>query len=363
MRRIAIWTTFCTLLLITGYSHAQSTPDTWPIVEHCVGNATKPPVDWHFNGTLLLGSSKGLHTYQQGWNTPRIQVFGSKVIGSASQLSPNAHWYATINGQRQQEQVVTAFSIDTITVYNTTSDEKYVVPWKNIYFASHRVDGHTLYWLDNQHFLYSKDDSELNEKWFTVNPFTQEVTDWDSQISPSQFMFVFSPDRKNAAYSNWGNLFWIFTNGDYEVKVPIIGIAGWSPDSSHLAAYTATSDPFAVDNLVIYDRVGKQVQTVFHFPANVNILRDSSQAWSTDGQYLLFASNNLYIADMGKKRVIDTCIPTNYLTVVWSPSSTQFAMVELYDRKRQVQIFDLDNWARYIVAYHSGSVIGWRTDD
>ncbi len=366
MHRILVWSTLWLLLITSQAVHTQSPTDAWPIVEHCVSNATKPPADWHFDGTLLLSSFSRLHTYQQGWDTPRIQVFYSFDIPSSGQLSPDGKWFATIEGKRERVQVVTAWKTSKITIHSTDSKKKYTIPWENIFFASHSLNGHKLYWLDNQHLLYSKDDKELNEKWFVINPFTQEVKPWQNKFKPSTFAVAFSSDRSKALHYEQWDEYWTLADDEHEIKIPILGNVAWSSDSSRFVAYTMKPDTRDVADIALFDSEGNLIDHIFHIPDANEVFWDvwtANQMWSPNDQYILFAADHLYLADMNQKTVIDTCISTRSLTIAWSPSSTQIAIIESYDPKREVQIFDLDRWARYIVAYHSGSVIGWRTDD
>ncbi|MBI1282376.1 MAG: hypothetical protein GC179_29890 [Anaerolineaceae bacterium] len=361
MRRIAIWVTCC-LLLITGYTHAQSSPDAWPIVEHCVGSATKPPDDWHFDGTLLLKGFRPLHIYRQDWETPHIRVFRLDDIPNNGQLSPDNHWYATVIGIRTDSYnfLAASWKTNAIVVYNTLTEEKYTVDWQNTFSALHRLDGHGLYWLDNQHLLYSKGGGDGSwEVWFVINPFTGEVESWQGEVSPSQSLFTLSPDERKVLY--WNASTWTLNNDGQEIELPLLNDAAWNSNSTRFVGITNGLNGREDKDLVTFDLQGKLVDHIFSFSLNHSIRLQ--RGWSPDNQYLLFASDHLYLADMTEKRVIDTCIPTRSPTVAWSPASHQFALIDRFDSKHKVQIFDLDRWARYVVAYHAGSVIGWRSDD
>jgi hypothetical protein len=128
-------------------------------------------------------------------------------------------------------------------------------------------------------------------------------------------------------------------------------------------------------NLILFDDEGNPLETIMQFPESGSIRTNietntPNLIWSPDGRYLAFVTTtfadpaiNLYIADMLEKRVYDTCIETSD-GLAWSPDSNLLAIMDFYDYKphRPVMVLDLDDWALYTVAYHEGSIIGWRED-
>jgi hypothetical protein len=69
----------------------------------------------------------------------------------------------------------------------------------------------------------------------------------------------------------------------------------------------------------------------------------------------------LYIADMEAKRIYKTCISTSS-GLASSLDGKLLAMIGGHGNPPPVMVLDLDDWALYTVAYHSGSIIGWRGD-
>ena len=346
--------------------NAQAANTVWTLVEKCVAEATSAPNDWQFEGTLLLRSLGKLHAYNQDWDTPRILVFHTYDIPGTGLLSPDGRWFATIEGVREDVQMIATWQTESIEVHSTINDESYVVEWENFFSAVHRLYGHIPYWLDNEHLLYSMGDdtSDAGEQWFIINPFTQEVTPWEGNFSPSRLSFSLSPDGEKALHHDWGDLFWILENGETQIEIPIFANKiTWHPDSTSFAGYTFHEDNRAVDQLVIFDLNGDITDTVFTIPSAIDYSFQEGYTWSPDGRYLVFASERIYIADIQEEVVYDTCIPSRSVTVAWSPSSTQFAFIERYYTDREIQIFDIGEWVRYVVGYHSGEVIGWRNDD
>jgi hypothetical protein len=364
MRRKLLLSLISFFLLPLETYAIQEAPETWPIEERCIGETTQAPANWKFEGTLLLRSSGKLHAYHQGWETPRILVFYDADSGAV--LSPDRRWLAVavIEGRTEETNFITTFKIDALHIYSTVSDEEYVVEWKNEYRAVHRVFGHRLYWLDNSDLLYSRD-GELDETWYVINPFSGAISDWQGGFAPSNFEDVISPDAAKLLYHvDWTIPEWILDNGKEEFEIPLSERAVWKPDSSSFGGYIHKPDQFEADQLAIFDLNGNITDILFDVPESASPALNLRNNWSPDGRYFLFAVDQLYIADTQTKRVIDTCIASsNYVTVVWSPSHPQFALVEPYSDSREVQIFDMEIWERYVVAYHSGEVIGWREDE
>lgn len=355
---------FITLLTLS-FVHAQEateTPDAWPIEQRCIGALAKPPKDWTFPGAILLTSDGKLHAYQQGWSTPRILVFNNEIypfgIGSAI-LSPNQRWYALVESTRTDYYNIWEVRTKAIHIYSTASSKHYIVKWETAWGGSvGGLSGHVLYWIDNEHLLYSKGDS-TDEKWFVINPFSGEVTDWQASFNPSWDNFSLSPDAQKALYKYGMDINWTLFNGNQELQVRL-GQPSWRPDSQAFVGYTAPPDSLDVNRIVLLDLQGQITEIIMNLPERMEMGLDG--VWSPDGRYFAFATNHLYIADMANRRLIDTCYSSErplFMSAAWSPDSSQLAFISYADRGK-LQVLDLKIWERYVVAYHYGDVIGWR---
>lgn len=257
--------------------------------------------------------------------------------------------------------MIVTWHTEEIVIHSTDNDETYRIPWKNAFATTQRLSGHMPYWLDDEHLLYSM--GNMEEEWFIINPFTQEVTEWAGTFTPSEFNFVLSPDGEKALYNYWLDPFWNLNNGFETIEVPNVGRGSWHPNSSLFAAYTLQDDSFQPNELATFNLDGERLATIFDVPEEAEFVWRIENAWSPSGYYLVFATETLYLADMREQIVIDTCIPTRSVTVAWSPSSEQLALIERVHTDRQIQIIDLNRWQRYVVGYHDGQIIGWRIDD
>lgn len=353
------------LLTTTVFVWAQAPQEEmWPVTERCVGDATGPPADWSFEGTLILTSSGRVHTYRYEWETPRIILFESNVIGERK-LSPDANWVAVVEGRRIESfygwSTIVGFDVDAIAVHSTTTDESYTIEWENEYTAQTRLIGHELHWIDNEHLLYSKDiDGE--ENWYVINPFTGEIENWEKPFSPSAFDFILSPDADSAVIVNWSsNGLLVHNEARYGLDFRAYDIY-WKPDSMFFAAYSRPETEHTINSFALFDLFGQRIQTL------MTIDEDDEYAglrnpWSPNERYLLFGVNTLHIADFQEQVIIDTCIPVRlWDTVAWAATNDQFVFRRTYDDDREIQIVDMARWERYIVGYHYGAVIGWRAD-
>lgn len=360
------------IILLTSAGYTAHADEGWEIVERCFGEATTPPEGWTFDGTLLLTSIGRLHAYRQGWETPRVLVF-DQHIAEQSVLSPDGLWYAVVQKEKDNDlssMATTWYRVYAIHVYSTVTDEKYVIPWESIYYFNQQPRGHGLYWLDNEHLLYSRGDA-VNEEWVTINPFTGAIGEWDATFNPSWDQFKFSPDREKAVYWDWNEPGGWFYNGTHEISIPAHD-ADWSPNSTIFAAFTRDLETKLPNQYVLFDEDGIRTDVIFDLWSNSQLTSEGAgvteyleTGWSPDNRYLVFGvQERLYIADIEHKQVIDACVISAIysFSVAWSPDSSQFALTT-YIHDDGIQIFDLAAWERYVVGYHSGDVIGWRGDD
>jgi hypothetical protein len=73
-------------------------------------------------------------------------------------------------------------------------------------------------------------------------------------------------------------------------------------------------------------------------------------------------TSDVYIGDFEQHNLTRTCLDVGR-GLMWSPDNSQIALIDYSHADPVVQIFDLNNWERYSVALHAGSIIGWRADD
>lgn len=346
---------------IVQMSFGQSDAD-WEIELRCLNETTSIlPDGWSFSGTLILESRDKLHTYRQDWDTPHILLFTlGRNIPHSGQLSPDSKWFAIIKGNSERVQVVTLWTTDEIQVIDTLSKTQFTVDWNTGFTATHTLWGRFLEWLPDNKLLYSKTESDAldSEEWYVIDPFTSDVSKWESNINLYQDRLYFAPDGQKAVYDNYSGFF--LHNGQKEIQLPI-ALASWNPDSTQFATFIFDENSRATE-FVIYNTDGEVVTTVLNISSGKK-LKLIKNSWSHDGRYIIFEADKIYIADTESEILIDPCIEARSMSVAWSQDNSQLAFIDEYDSKRRIQIIDFNLWERFVVGYHSGKVIGWRADD
>ena len=66
-----------------------------------------------------------------------------------------------------------------------------------------------------------------------------------------------------------------------------------------------------------------------------------------------------FIMDLHKKVIYDLCVD-DAQGWAWSPDGTQFATI-LGQGQQPIVVVDMQEWQPYIVGYHTGSVLLWRS--
>ena len=355
---------FFVAVIFYQVNFAQS-DDAWAIEQQCLPEpSTTLPDDWSFDGTLILTSSNKLHAYRQEWDTPHILLFSASWnIPHSGQLSPDGKWFAIVKGDSKRIQAVTLWTTDEIQVIDTNNGTQFIVEWDTWFGATHTLYGRFLEWLPDNKLLYSRTESDSpnveGEEWYVIDPFTADVTEWESNINPHQDSFYLAPDAQKAVYGDYGWDF--FLHNEYEeIQLPIWQ-ATWNPNSTKFATFIVDEN-FQTLQFVTYNINGNMDAVILN-----NLSGDWSRllknAWSHDGRYLIFEADKIYIADTESQILIDPCINARSMTVAWSQDDSQLAFVDEYDRQRRIQIIDFDLWERFVVGYHSGKVIGWRAGD
>jgi hypothetical protein len=379
------------LCLIWAFSSAvaQEAKGTgWPVEERCVGEPTKTPEGWTFPGAILMTGHYGIHAVSADVPTPYVVAFlnQNQIVRNGAVLSLDGKWYAVLIGKQQDSSGtnVATQHIDEIRVYSTIKPrETYSIPWDH--FDS--VVGFSgawdkLLWLDNQHILYPFDGDETPA--IQVVDFIHGTSEtWKHEnFGLAYFADVvdFAPNLQHVVYSGIVEdvSSWLLAGSENTRTLGDIAAFAnfvWRADSAGFAVEVQTArEDMIQSELAIFDAVGNRIEKIIDFQPSQTLRQYYGQQfkniiWSPDGRYLAFITTtlnyprviSLYIADMQQKKVIDTCIePGDGLA--WSPDGTQLAMIDFYDYKRQrpVMVLDMATWALYTVAYHDGSVIGWR---
>jgi hypothetical protein len=391
------------LCLILAFSPtvAQDSENTgWPVEERCLGEPTPPPDDWTFPGAILLTGHYGIHAVSVDFPTPYVVAFVPTTPQRDAEtlrgtLSPDQRWYAAAEASVFYGGISAEVSVYKITIYSTISArEKYEMDWENVYDA---YNGRLIQWRDNSHIIYETTqtpkigDDYSPDYAFLINPFTQEITKWDGKLNPLALTDFFpSPDWTRAVYNRVWYDYAPDVEDDWGLFDPIKGsqplqrltLANrsqviWSPDSVQFVAETETDiEGEIVNQLELFNLDGINLESIF-LETNGQRIRSTFDEslnirWSSDGRYLAFITTTLnyptiitlYIADMQEKRVYNTCIETSD-GLAWSPDGTKLAMMDFYDYKahRPVMVLDFETWSLYTVAYHAGSVIGWRDNE
>ncbi|HEX2905985.1 MAG TPA: hypothetical protein VHO69_03950 [Phototrophicaceae bacterium] len=377
-------TLICLLFALPTLSlTAQDTPTAWPVETHCVGEPTTPPEDWTFPGAILMTGNFGIHAVHAGWDTPHVVAFLEKNnTTNTAGLSPNGLWYAVMLGgvrpSAYNNQVVQVDETGII-VYSTLNPrEKYSVNWDNTYgYVGMQALKPNFLWLDNEHLVYTNALQGEGISAAIINPFSGEsdlqytnCVQWTVaylQPSPDWSSFIYDASFK-------GNE-WTLTSGDITQTLtpegsPYMRVI-WKPDSS---AFVAQNIKYGVDygepifsDLALYNDK-RQIDSAIS--KNTSIL-DNSEAsvridWSPNGRYLAYIAGDkkeLHLADTQTKTVRNLCVSTDSLS--WSPDGKQLALLKMGDYKQRQQpvlVFDLASDQLHTVAYHSGSIIGWRED-
>lgn len=389
-----VLTGLCLLLTVSSAAAWKVEETGWPVEERCVGKATEPPEDWKFPGAILMTGHYGIHAVSADLPTPYVVAFipyspryDAENLNMV--LSPDQRWVAVPHATNFNGGLWIELNVYEITVYSTvTPRESYTVPWKATLFGY-------LYaprWADNVHLIYPTpgiDDTGgefVSEETYLINPFTQQSEIYAKlKINPYlENSFFNSPDWTRTVYdarwfdngidptTDWG----LYDPGTgnklatlpLTLKYPSIA---WSYDSSQFAALVGEWDQN--QQIVLFDRDGKNQEIMFK--VNPGFVVDSGYGtqvfgWTNNSRYLVFRlktktippSAEAYIVDVEYKRVFKTCMDMRN-GFASSPDGKLLALIGDEGNSSPVMIFDPENWKLYTVAYHNGTVIGWRGDE
>lgn len=363
MRKLTVLLLIVLLLPMTFVVQGQVTDQvaTLPLVKQCFVPHTEQEESSSFSGTMVLTSLGRLHAFRAEWDTPRISAFFQAVDTA---LSPDHRWFAFVEGGSNTDGMVTVFSTSRLRVVNTLDGNEYALPWENRYASIHRIYGHQLYWLDNERLLYSIGDQD--EHWFEIDPFQGEIQSWHARFTPSYFAFELAPNGEYGLSADWPEPFWSIhtpmTDITMQTALKYSPIA-WHPSELYFAGvvFPQASEAEAVVTVTLDGAVDEVLYRDDSPETRINQLQ-----WSPDGRYLAFSTEYLYIADIERQIIIDTCLtssPRGYFSMAWAPTSTQLALLNPYDPNREIRVIDLESFTEAVVGYHSGEVIGWRADE
>jgi hypothetical protein len=371
------------LLLATFISQAQDENATqgWDIIERCVSEATEPPDDWTYDGTILATGWAGIHGINAAWETPSVLHFETTptrgdYYGVSSSIAPNGLWYAELyvsvltpgymgRPNHRAEEIIVSSLVNSYQTYRIE------LPWIPSYdWATYRTLPPLLYWWDDNHLLFQRT---------LINPFTSEITEmetlwylWRDELSPDRTRMVHI-QALDELMSESNSYLWIFDEGSIDFDFTFgFSEVDWANNSRFFVA-VARPERERLDEenryIVLVDADGNLKEDyVFEvagyagievFPATI------VDGISSSNRYFLIHAPGpegrvLYIADTHTAIIYRTCI--GYQNVVWSPYTEQVALIPSGEGQRPVQIFDLEDWQVYIVAYHDGRIIGWRED-
>ncbi len=377
-------------------SQAQETTDTpdagWPVVERCVGEPTKPPKGWSYDGTILMTGYAGIHGVNAKWDTPRVlaKLSDKDVWGGA--ISPDGKWYASPYGEvfrTQSNNVIT--DVNQIYVYRLMgNNEKIIVDWSQI--ESYQMTYAQIYWRDNENFTYLN-----NENTLLINPFSGKQSIWPEPgfiyDANDQYRSQFAPDWSRVIYTQPDNetgerikhLYALPAN-DLLARLAIEIPVSWKPDSSGFLATIVNQESLpSTSELVLFDRYGKLLKKL---TISKERFSGHTLGWSNDSRYFAFISfayssfetyspeNRLYIADIKEQKIIDTCLTIGE-GMAWSPNHNLLTFFEPKEGLKRVLILDMISYKLYGVANHlvgydyriyqgnygaSDRILGWRED-
>ena len=370
MKKVWLVSLLCGLFLPFAARGHQTEAELWPIVERCLPEPSTAPVDWSFEGDILMDGWAGIHAVNAELDTPYIVHWGTGL------LSPDGEWILNWEYDYDLEQNDRGFPMafynydyHDVEVIHINSGERLTFPWwatLSISAGPYPYPGAGPLWLDNERFVTFYGWGGIAHQVGDLK--TGEITDWDG-ISLHDYETSISPDgTRIISYSS------LFDRTEsIQITDTIVGTdydlrrALWSPDSSRFADFLSNEN----DNtrfLSIFDRNGNLIAQPMQQVDRYFVL----EAWSSDADQLALTilrqpdpeditirQYTPYIVDVHAQVVYDLCIE-DARGWAWSPDGSSFATI-LGDGQQPVVIVDIEQWKSYIVAYHAGRVLRWRS--
>lgn len=362
-------------LLVSEVSQAQEATDTpdvgWPVEERCVGESTKLPEGWKYEGTLFTADNGmysedggGLHAIRQQVATPYFVAVNGKDIVYAGALSPDGKWFAVPYGDSEDQHIDgfgnhagSEYRVDAIRIYRTDYTHlSYQIDWQ---LSDQNMVINKIMWIDNNRLIYSLNEDSSNKKTHVVNPFTDERIGWKEvreKLTLSQWKTFFE-------YSNPREDGWLVEPEVSERTQELVDQYGleksairWLPD---LSRFVAARPSYSGGRLFVFnEQDGLEWVITNKTVSQVKI--------SADGRYVAFQTGGIEIqsqeapeiniADLETQTISQLCYHADYPMFEWSPFSDQLAM----RKDGVVSILDLDSWNSYVIATQQGSLVGWR---
>lgn len=359
---------FVLALMLTAVSlvQADDDPETpWPIEERCLPAPTQPPEGWTFEGELLVDGWAGIHGVNAELEAPYVVHWGD------GWLSPNGDWILEWNYDYYVERNDGGgplgfynYNYHNIEVTNLNSRERLVFSWSASLSISSGPYPHPSagpLWLNNHSFVSFYGWSGGAHQVGSLE--TGEITEWTG-VGLEDYEASISPDQTRVI--SYSRLFDLVDNS--LITENVLGTnydrvrAVWSPDSMYFADLITDSDD-TTNRLSIFDRDGNLVAQ----PMAQGHNRLLPESWSPDTSQLAFTvvPNPMtrrfspYILDLQREVIYDLCVD-DVRGWAWSPDGSSFATL-LGEGQQPLIVVNMDEWQAYIVAYHTGYVLKWRS--
>lgn len=371
--RIVCFVSIFVGLSITSISTADDDPLTpWPVEQHCITEAPRP-TDWSYPGTILMGSSVGIHGMQDGWDTPHIFAFLNRTVGDdelftgSGQLSPDGYWYFVPYGEIFTEISNTRYwSVRFLRLFHLT-DGSPIQDFDVREFGQQGLSVHTSAAWTAARVAWGEDSQVVMVGDTLLNPFTgvAETSNY-GLFAPVQANIFVSPDLTRVYRINSSGLFDVDAGEFVDATLDSVFGMFWQRDSS---GFMAVSQMW--HDLNYYDRNGENAEHIWHDEEQAIVYQPgiagrNDLSWSPDGERFTFIArsndvNRLYVVDRQAEVVIDTCLSPRSMPV-WSPDGQMLAYIGDYNGVNfDVWVFDWQAQETYLVAYNRGAqMVGWR---
>ena len=380
-----VFTVFCMVaLVLTSIAQDEDNGfEPWPIIERCLPDPSEPPADWDFDGQVLMRGWAGLHILSSDFDTTRVAVWMDRpweLDAGSGRLSPNGQrvirWDYDYVVEANPSGPVNAFLNYTyydIEVVNIDTGETQVFPWParlSLSNGPYPWPPAGPLWIGNERFVSFGGGGDTGYQVGDV--LTGDVSAWSGDALRDYEVSI-SPDGTRLI--NYSALYDL--TEQTQISENAVGTnqdltwAVWAPDSSHFADFVTDGYPDNTRYLTIFDRDGELVSQPIaqtdHRLVIEGLSPDATQLLFTEWRYPAPSSISEppepdrppFLIDLKEQVIYDLCIPSvNGWT--WSPDGVYAATI-MGDGQSPVVVIDWDEWQPYIVAYHTGWVLMWRS--